>query len=154
MHVSNPDVIKYTHRIQTNKKNRKHEQKKETQEAKAKKQTLQSLSPKFGVGFLVWGKLLFSIRETPVYQRFFDVGAPRRWASFSPDTTVVKKNNITSTKTYFLTRNEMAKCEACAFSRGRWCGRDELPVLHALKGSLTADRAEQCSFLDLARRCY
>ena len=42
-------------------------------------------------------------------------------------------------------------CENGAFSRGRSCRRDKLPVPDALEGSLTADRAEQCSFLDLAR---
>ena len=42
-------------------------------------------------------------------------------------------------------------CEAGAFSRGRCCRRDELRVPDALRGSFTADRAEQCSLLIIFR---
>ena len=33
--------------------------------------------------FLGWGKLVFSIRGTQIHQRFFSLGAQRRWASFT-----------------------------------------------------------------------
>ena len=52
-----------------------------------------------------------------------------------------------------LSRPFLLMCEASAFSRRGRCYRDDLPVPEALRRSLMADRAEQCFFLGLVRKC-